>query len=460
MLAWFGNTKGGNRTLQQKIFIFACIITLAPSLTAVRADSLNVELVGQFPAWSAYDVHVISNYAYLCAESALIVIDVSDPSDPIEVGRIDTPEFSRSVYVTGGYAYVADGTNGLHIIDVSDPEKPHEVYASDTSIGAIGIHVAGDYAYIAGGYGQGFYVIDVSDPTRPQESGICDTPKYINDVHVTDGYAYVSDGPDGIRIIDVAIPNNPYEVSIYDTPGHAFGAHVVSSYAYIADGTAGLQILDVADPKAPHGVGFCDTPGTAYRVHVSGSYAYIADGKNGLCVIDISDPKRPNEVGYNEIGFYDTPQHIRNKHGYTPGTAEGLYTVSGYIYLANGEGGLCILKYTGAPEYPEDEEPPDTNVPEVTQLLQNYPNPFSIETWIPYQLSESSEVAIRIYSVAGNMIQELNQDYKPAGFYIERDRAAYWDGRNEAGEPVASGVYVYVMQAGDFTDAKKLAVER
>ena len=96
--------------------------------------------------------------------------------------------------------------------------------------------------------------------------------------------------------------------------------------------------------------------------------------------------------------------------------------------------------------------------PEHSALLQNFPNPFNPDTWIPYQLREGSEVTIRIYNVAGYLVRELELGHKPAGLYVSKDRAAHWDGRNNLGIPVASGVYFYSIKAGDFTNVRKLIV--
>jgi len=95
---------------------------------------------------------------------------------------------------------------------------------------------------------------------------------------------------------------------------------------------------------------------------------------------------------------------------------------------------------------------------ERTKLLQNYPNPFNPETWIPFQLKEASEVTIRIYDLHGNLIRTLHLGYLPAGPYLGRTEAAYWDGRNELGEKVASGIYIYQMRAGDKVFFKRMAI--
>ena len=99
-------------------------------------------------------------------------------------------------------------------------------------------------------------------------------------------------------------------------------------------------------------------------------------------------------------------------------------------------------------------------IPEETTLLPNYPNPFNPETWIPYQLSEPAEVTLRIYTVNGILVRTLALGYTPAGIYQSRSRAAYWDGKNDVGEPVASGLYFYTLTAGDFTATRKLLIRK
>ncbi len=99
-------------------------------------------------------------------------------------------------------------------------------------------------------------------------------------------------------------------------------------------------------------------------------------------------------------------------------------------------------------------------IPEETALLHNYPNPFNPETWIPYQLSEPAEVTLRIYAVNGSLIRTLAFGQMPAGIYQTRTRAAFWDGKNNVGESVASGVYFYTLTAGDFNATRKMLIRK
>ena len=90
----------------------------------------------------------------------------------------------------------------------------------------------------------------------------------------------------------------------------------------------------------------------------------------------------------------------------------------------------------------------------------NYPNPFNPETWIPYQLSESAHVRIRIYDAAGYLVRALDLGTKLAGSYLSREGAAYWDGRNNMGEVVSSGKYFYTLEAGEYRRTQRLTVVR
>ncbi|MDI6781579.1 MAG: FlgD immunoglobulin-like domain containing protein, partial [bacterium] len=95
-------------------------------------------------------------------------------------------------------------------------------------------------------------------------------------------------------------------------------------------------------------------------------------------------------------------------------------------------------------EQQEEAKSPDDNV-----LHQSYPNPFNPECWIPYELSEQAHVVIRIYNISGQLIKTLDEGVKDAGAYTTQSRAAYWDGHNDDGQEVASGVYIYQLQVGD-----------
>ena len=96
--------------------------------------------------------------------------------------------------------------------------------------------------------------------------------------------------------------------------------------------------------------------------------------------------------------------------------------------------------------------------PKETELLANYPNPFNPETWIPYRLAEDAFVTLTIYDRAGQVVRTLEVGHRIASAYESRSKAVYWDGRNDVGERVASGVYFYHLSAGDYSATRKMLI--
>jgi len=132
-----------------------------------------------------------------------------------------------------------------------------------------------------------------------------------------------------------------------------------------------------------------------------------------------------------------------------------------YIYAENNDAA------TFSPEHAEGEfhtlglaltELEKLLPPAETKLLPNYPNPFNPETWIPFQLAEPANVVISIYNVRGQLVREIELGEMSAGAYVNRDKAVYWNGRNDWGEKVSSGLYFYRLEAGDFSAVRKMAI--
>ena len=107
-------------------------------------------------------------------------------------------------------------------------------------------------------------------------------------------------------------------------------------------------------------------------------------------------------------------------------------------------------------------------IPQETTLLPNYPNPFNPETWIPYRLAKDAFVTLTICDQSGQVVRTLDVGHQIAGYYTDRTKAAYWDGKNEFGEGVASGVYFYHLSTGrsglsvphrsDFSATRKMLI--
>ena len=93
-------------------------------------------------------------------------------------------------------------------------------------------------------------------------------------------------------------------------------------------------------------------------------------------------------------------------------------------------------------------------------MLPNYPNPFNPETWIPFQLESASDVTVRVYSLDGSVVRELELGRREAGYHTSPRDAAYWDGRNALGEAVASGVYVVELATDSGRHLRRVTINK
>ena len=137
-------------------------------------QSQNTTLIGRWPNGPCYATFVVGNRAYIGNGGAMEILDVSNPASPVYLGQVVTPSVISGIFVSGTYAYVADGWEGLRVIDVSNPTAPVEVGFYDTGWYAWDVYVSGSYAYVAD-WLDGLRGIDVSDPTAPLEVGFFDT---------------------------------------------------------------------------------------------------------------------------------------------------------------------------------------------------------------------------------------------------------------------------------------------
>jgi hypothetical protein len=295
----------------------------------------SIALVGSYDIYSAEEVQVVGNYAYVAAyTSGLQIINISNPAAPTFVGSCDPPDlngepaYAEGVQVVGNYAYLADGASGLQIINISNPAAPTLTGFYDTLGFARAVQVAGNYAYVAD-LTNGLQIINISNPSAPTLAGSYYTPNVAEEVQVVGSYAYIA-AADSLQIINISNPFAPTFAGSYYTPGYACGVEVVGSYAYVAENTGGLQIINISNPFAPTLTG--SSPGLAVGVQIVGNYAYLASGDSGLQIINISNPAAPTFAD-----LYDpTP-------GFGSGYTYEVQVVGNYAYLAESYGGLKIL---------------------------------------------------------------------------------------------------------------------
>jgi hypothetical protein len=263
------------------------------------------------------------------AGRGLNIIDVSDPSDPFEVGFCDTRSATgpSDLWIQDTFAYVADSDSGLCIINIASPFSPSEIGICDTPGSAYDVFVQDTLAYVTEG-NDGLHIMNVSNPSDPIEIGSYDTPSWAEGVWVQDTLAYVA--ADSLCIVNVSNPSSPTEVAII--PGGFNEIFMKGSLAFVIGD--GLSIIDISDPSSPSEVGFCGTPGEYNEgIWVRDNLAYIANGDSGLRVIDVSNTSSPSEVGFYNVHWDLFPGDV--------------YVEDSLIYVAYDRVGLYIFKYTG-----------------------------------------------------------------------------------------------------------------
>ncbi len=196
----------------------------------------------------------------------------------------------------------------------------------------------------------------------------------------------------------------------------------------------------------------CVKPGVNGQTHY-GISAEQADGRfeleKGKNVGNAGDPF-PGARGNHTFSATSTPNSSSFYFWSDPSPVPGT---SGVVVTNIQELDQDIIADFG---YEVQSEKRTSARPAESILHQNFPNSFNPDTWIPYQLAEDVTVTIRIYDVSGHLVRTLELGHKPAGFYTTKEKAAYWNGKNEVGEQVASGVYFYTFTAGDFVATKKM----
>ncbi len=293
------------------------------------------------------------------------ICDVSNPSDPIKLGGWDAQYFSWEVFVSGSYAYVADGSAGLRIVNISDPSNPYEVSYNNTIGYAYHVVVSDSYAYVVS---DSLFIFYVSDPANPYIVGhdsvrgfiaISDTFAYIagsrltilnisnpaapyevgyynvssDGILVSDSLVYliytIPPNMGGLRIVNVADPANPVEIGNCDSLGRSYGFGLLNSHVYrTATDLCRLQILDVANPSNPHEINYIFTPGLANSIFISEPYAYLGDLGGGLRIINIMDLTNPHEIGYCLTNDWVYEVEVRGNYAYLCNLHTGLRIIN------------------------------------------------------------------------------------------------------------------------------------
>ena len=276
----------------------------------------------------ANNIVIDGDRAYVACEPAgLLTFDIADPANPVFLQELETPtRHAQNLAVSGKHAFVGDESGGLQVIRIAEPRSPACSGHVATEDIAYGIALDGDHAYVAD-WSAGVRVVDISDPANPCVVGGVDTPSASHRLEIGGDYAYVADMGSGLQVVDISDPSSPSIAGSVDTPNEALDVALAGDYAYVADRESGLRVIDVTDPTNPEEVGAYDTPGLATSVVVAGDHVYVGDYEAGMQVLNVADPPNPTWVSSVD----------------TPGGVYDLAVSGDRAYLADWTGGLCVI---------------------------------------------------------------------------------------------------------------------
>ena len=235
-----------------------------------------------------------------------------------------------------------------------------------------------------------------------------------------------------------ATPTDPISLQIIDTDGN-------SSWVWYPNAIDGLVQLDINGDGA---LNILDVVSVASRLGQAGvENEADLNGDNTVSVLDLVFI-----VGWlGATAAAPSAQHLALDSTFTHTEIQAWLTEAQQLAPTDAvsQRGIALFAHLLTELTPKE-----------TRLLPNYPNPFNPETWIPYQLAAPADVTLRLYSVTGTLVRTLKLGHRHTGIYQDRNRAAYWDGKNDQGEPVASGIYFYTLTAGDFIATRRMLIRK
>ena len=376
------------------------------------------------------------------------IVDLKDTFDATLTHFIPIDGTASDVQVDNGHAYVAGGEEGVFVLNVRDLNRTKKIARITTSEPAAGVEIHNGHAYVSAG---DLLVIDVRDLNQIRVVARQPMVGKAYRSAIDGAHAYVAALDGGLQIFDIQNPATPRAVASYETHGNATHVAVADGRAYVLDSGAGVQILDVTDPRRPFRIVGYETDGLPIDAKVSGDYLFLLDGTT-LQIVDIRNLELVSH--YNDLRF---PLGLAVIH-------DAVYVADLYslqIFKVNEN--LFELSVNdptvfGEPTHLENASP---HLERFTyQLGQNFPNPFNPETWIPYRLAQEAKVTVNIFNRSGNIVRTIHAGQREADMYESRNKALYWDGRNELGERVASGAYFYTLTANRFSATRKMTILR
>ncbi len=491
---------------------FAYLSTGYSGLKIVNiSNPQNPTLIGIWETQSqVMDVFIVNSYAFLANYTSLSILNISNPSNPQLISNTETPYNVVNVFIAGNYAYLSCYLAGFHIFNISNPFGPFEissynkhltnlisaqndfVYLSDsannlniidvqnpcipqevglfTASGAImGIAVANNYLYIADELA-GIRILDISNPSNPQQTGIF-PDCYPQTLCLAGDYLYFTSSYNFFQVIDISDPANPQSISNFYLTDNVYYYTVQGNYLYLS--TFDLRIYDISDPGNPQLISQMDFPGNFIgKIIVRNCFAYVVIPQIGISIVNVSNPATPQIIGsyysmdnandlilFETHAFwlnFDTGLHVLDVSNLNNPNETGFYNSHGQPYKLDISDNLAFVsegRSFNIYDCSSAVKKADQTFREPGKILleQNFPNPFNPNTSISFTLYEEASVLLNIYNSKGQKIKTLMNDLMQSGQHL-----VFWDGLNDSGEKVSSGLYFYKISSTQKSITKKM----
>jgi len=225
------------------------VLNISSKSSPTRIRTINFTAFGWIRSASAS-----GSYLYVAgSEAGIYVLDISTPTSPILIRRVQTGDIATEVAISEGRLLVADGTGGLKIYSLSNPSNPSLLASRSIAGNVTSVDVQGDRA-VVGIIGPPQWVIqtyDISIPSAPQLTGSAASP-YTESVAILGNKAYSQSHKSGVWEYDITMPANPVVVDKFDTEGAANrGIGTWNGYLFSSDGFGGLNIFATDTSKVP-----------------------------------------------------------------------------------------------------------------------------------------------------------------------------------------------------------------
>ncbi|MCF6312272.1 MAG: hypothetical protein L3J39_07450 [Verrucomicrobiales bacterium] len=335
---------------------------------AERALPEKLSILANANIGKTKNVTAVGTICYAIGSGALRTIDVSTPSKPKLLGKLEGLGAVRQITVRADIAYITSRQDGLFIVDVKNPKQPVLLNHYDTVEFATGVALSGDVLFVAC-RNYGVELIDVSDPSRPVHLSLVRTGE-AQSVVVRKGFLYVGVwATSELVVVDVRQARTPKITAKLELDGYGDGVDVAGNYVYVATGHHsratprknpgdpgfgkghGLEVFNLNDPAHPQWVSRIKFPplyeigNDMWEVTMANGHAFVADTWNGVFVVDVENPSQMKIVAQHE-----PPAKDGNKN-----FIGGLALIKDHILIAGGYSDLHILAAPGLAASPVDE---------------------------------------------------------------------------------------------------------